>query len=159
MLLYVATKYDICMFNRIWNRSIDNTSAKVNRTSAFICRNLKDCSAAVQSHCFKTLARPVAEFASPIWDPNCQTHIDALEASQRRAVRRILKDYDRTSSATALLENLDLEPLQQRRKIEKAAILNLNLNILKSSVGFDNYRQLWWWRNILTEILSVWLYQ
>ena len=102
---------------------MDNTAAKVNRTSAFICRNLKGCSAAVQSHCFKALARPVAEYASPIWDPHFQTHIDTLEASQRRAARRILKDYDRTSSATALLEKLDLEPLQQRRKIDKAAMV------------------------------------
>ena len=113
-----------------WGKHVNNTAAKVNKTSAFICRNLKGCPTSVQTHCYKALARPVAEYASPVWDPHCQTHIDALESSQRRAARRILNDFNRESSATALLKKLELESLQERRKIDKAAMVYRIVNDL-----------------------------
>ena len=124
-----------------WGKHVTNTAAKVNKTSAFICRNLKGCPTSVQTHCFKALARPVAEYASPVWDPHCQNHIDVLEASQRRAARRILKDFDRETSATSLLNRLELEPLHQRRKVDKAAMVYRIVNDLVDIQASAHFQQ------------------
>ena len=39
--------------------------------------------------CFNTLICPILEYASCIWDPHKQTHIDRLEKIQKRAARFI----------------------------------------------------------------------
>ena len=53
-----------------------------------------------------------------------------MESAQRRATRCILKDFNRESSATALLKKLDLESLQERRKIDKAVMVYRIVNDL-----------------------------
>ena len=77
----------------------------------------------MQTHCYKGLARPVLEYASPIWDPHQQYLINTLEAVQRRTARRITRDFSPTTSATALVSSLQLQPLRARRQVDKAALL------------------------------------
>ena len=121
-----------------WGKHIESVSAKANRTSAFIYRNLRGCPEAVHSHCFKSLARPLLEYASPVWDPHQANHINTLEAVQRRAARRITRDFRPTSSATALVARLNLQPLQERRHIDKAAMLYKIVNGLVNFVPPPN---------------------
>jgi hypothetical protein len=111
-----------------WGKHVHSIAAKANQTSAFVYRNLKGCPTAVQSHCFKGLVRPVLEFASPVWDPFQQGLSDALELVQRRAARRILHDFSPRTSASALVRQLDLQTLSERRKIDKAAMLYKIIN-------------------------------
>ena len=101
--------------NLSWADHIKSTSKKANRTSAFVYRNLKGCSTKIQNYCYKTLVRPIMEYASPIWDPTENIYSDMLESVQRRSARRILHDFDPRSSVTNMLKKLELPTLKERR--------------------------------------------
>ena len=48
-----------------------------------------------------------------------QKQIDLIEAVQRRAARFIKREYNRTSSVTEMLQSLDLDLLENRRKAHR----------------------------------------
>ena len=75
-----------------------------------------------------TLVRSGMEYASPVWDPSTSKDQDALERVQRRAARWITSSYDRTTSVTKLLRQLNLEPLAKRRRIYHLTFLYKVLN-------------------------------
>ena len=52
-----------------WNKHIDNTCRKGNRTINFIHRNFKDCNQKVKEKLYKTYVRPSMEYCSSVWDP------------------------------------------------------------------------------------------
>ena len=54
--------------------------------------------------------------------------IDSIEAVQRRAARFIKRDYKRTSSVTEMLQSLDLDLLEDRRKAHRLNIFYLPVN-------------------------------
>ena len=88
----------------------------------FLRRNICDCPTRVKEQCYKTLVRPVMDYASCIWDPNTKANIEKIEMVQRRAARFVKGDYDRTSSVTAMLNGLGSETLQQRRQQAKVVM-------------------------------------
>ena len=61
------------------------------------------------------MVRPILEYASTVWCPHKLSHINNLEKVQRRAARFCTGDYRRTSSVTAMLEDLNWPLLQSRR--------------------------------------------
>ena len=63
-----------------------------------------------------------------MWDPYSKAHIDNIEAVQRRTARRITRDFDRTSSATALVASLGLIPLKLRRQQDKTVLMYKIMN-------------------------------
>ena len=105
--------------NLSWGKHIDQITSKANKTSAFIHRNLKGCPEKTQTHCFKSLVRPILEYASAVWDPHLQKDIDTLEKTQKRAARRISNNYSCQTSASGLVNNIGLEKLHVRRKKDK----------------------------------------
>ena len=105
--------------NLKWDHHISKITSKANKVSSFLLRNLKGCPQSVQVQCFKSMVRPILEYANTVWDPYTQKHIDILERVQKRAARRIVGDFRRSTSATNLTACIGLEPLQQRRKITK----------------------------------------
>ena len=109
--------------NLNWGKHVEAISARTNQTSAFIYRNLRGCPVSAHTHCYKSLARPLLEYASTVWDPHQTNHINSLEMVQRRAARRIVGDFSPKSSATAIVSSLNLQPLQQRRSLNKAAAM------------------------------------
>ena len=72
--------------------------------------------------------RPNLEYATAVRDPYRQEHMDSIEAVQRRVARFIKRDYKRTSSVTEMLQSLDLELLEDRRKAHRLNIFYLALN-------------------------------
>jgi len=68
------------------------------------------------------------EYASIIRDPHFIKDSDALETVQRRAARWITSKHDRGTSVTALLHQLHLEPLEERRRISRLTFLYKILN-------------------------------
>ena len=68
------------------------------------------------------------EYARPVWDPSTSEDHDALERVQRRAARWITSSCDRTTSVTNLLRQLNLEPLDKRRRIYRLTFLYKVLN-------------------------------
>jgi hypothetical protein len=106
-----------------WGAHIQAITAKANKTSAFVYRNLRGCPHPVQNQCYKGLVRPVLEYAAPIWDPHQQHLSDSLEMVQRRSARRILHDFRPTTSASGLVSGLNLDPLKLRRTSAKATMM------------------------------------
>ena len=58
--------------------------------------------------------RPQLGYASIVWSPHT-TDTAKLEAVQRRSARWATHDYQRTSSVTQMLQDLDWRTLEQRR--------------------------------------------
>ena len=84
-------------------------------TRAFLQRNIHQCPRETKVLCYKTLLRPVVEYASIIWDPHTNANINRLEIIQRRYARFVFHDYRRSSSVTAMLDQLHWASLQERR--------------------------------------------
>ena len=81
------------------------------------------CPSTIKAQCYKTLVRPILEYASPVWDPHSSNNIDKLEAVQRRAARFAVRDYKRTSSTTEMMAKLQWPILQQRRQDAKLVMM------------------------------------
>lgn len=98
--------------NLNWSRHIHTITAKANKTSAFIWRNLKGCPVSTHITCFKTLVRPLLEYASVVWDPHQITLTNELEKVQKRAIKRICPT-----------QNFSLEQVETRRKRDKVSTM------------------------------------
>ena len=103
-----------------WGKHIQATITKSNRTRAFVYQNLKGFLPQVHTHCYKGLVHPVLEYACVMWSPHQQNLSKSLEAIQHRSARRIIRDFRTTTSALSLISNLNFQPLEDRRTINKA---------------------------------------
>ena len=106
-----------------WSVHIKNTISKANRVLGFIRRNFWYCTTDVKVCTYKMLVRPILEYASVVWDPRTHTHKHRLEMVQRRATRFCSGDFKKYSSVTEMLNNLDWETLEQRRKNDRLTML------------------------------------
>ncbi|KAI8490180.1 hypothetical protein Bbelb_319180 [Branchiostoma belcheri] len=78
------------------------------------------------------LVRPHLEYSATVWDPYTTKGIQAVEAVQRRAARVTLNDYQRTSSVTQMLNDLQWPLLsERRRKARLTTFYKLTHNIIK----------------------------
>ena len=68
------------------------------------------------------------EYASVIWDPMYNTDSDKLECIQRKAARWALSSYAPRASVDAMLEELQWQPLKERRRIQRLAFMYKILN-------------------------------
>ena len=89
-----------------WSEYINNVCTKANKTLGFLKRNLKISSRKIKEMAYKSYVRPALEYACTVWDPYTQQHIDHIEAIQRRAVCFVMRQYRRTSSASAVIDDL-----------------------------------------------------
>ena len=101
--------------NPFWSPHIDSVSKKANQTLWFLKRNMKVHNKDLKSTAYTTLVRPQLEYASTVWSPQTATDITTLEAVQRRSVRWATRDYQRTSSMTQIIKDLNWRTLEQRR--------------------------------------------
>ena len=113
-----------------WNTHIDNTVNKANKILAFVRRNTYQCNRKTKEQCYKTLIRPVLEYGSVIWDPHTKSYTNKIEAIQRRAARYVTGDHKRTSSVTAMIEDLKWPTLEERRAQAKVAMMYRIMNDL-----------------------------
>ena len=114
--------------NMSWDSHINAICTKANQTLGFLKRNLKVSSRIIKERAYKAFVRPVLEYASSVWDPTSQKHIDMLESVQRRAARFVLNRYQRTSSVSQMIKTLGWQSLQQRRKISRLSMLYKIIN-------------------------------
>ena len=63
------------------------------------------------------------EYASSIWSPHQKEYVDDLETVQKRAARRIFKDFSRDTHGSDLVKKLNLEELKQRRNASRATMM------------------------------------
>ena len=107
---------------------MENIVVKANKSLGFVRRNLYPCSESTKRLAYVTIIRPKLEYATAVWDPYRQEQIASIEAVQRRAARFIKRDYNRTSSVTEMVQSLDLDLLEDRRKAHRLNILYLAVN-------------------------------
>ena len=96
---------------------------KANSTLAFIRRNLKSCQRQIKADAYSLYVKPILEYAAVVWAPHTRCDIDKLETVQRRAARFVMSDYNRTSSVTAMLHNLNWNTLYSRRRTSRLFFL------------------------------------
>ena len=85
---------------------------------------------------YKTLCRPRMEFAVEVWDPTANKYIQMLEMVQNKAVR-FVSDLKGREGVTDEKERLGLEPLQERRKMQrvKTTLHNIIMGSKDTSLG------------------------
>lgn len=111
--------------NLSWDHHINNITAKANRSLAFIRRNLGNCPETIKKQAYVTLVRPHVEYASSVWDPHLQKHIQQIEMIQRRSARFIKRSYsNEPGTVSSILKELNLTSLQVRRKINRLLLLH-----------------------------------
>ena len=100
-----------------WTAQTKVASTKAQQTLGVIRRNLNKCSTHIKAVAYRSLVRPILEYASAAWDPHSQNNIKTLERIQRQAARFCKNNYSREpGSVTKLLQELGWETLKTRRK-------------------------------------------
>ena len=127
--------------NLSWKTHIDNNTKKANSTLSFLRRNISSCPPSVKETAYKTYVRPIVEYASSVWSPHAETHINQLEMVQRRAARFVKKDYQRKSSVTTMLQALKWDTLQHRRNVARVTMLYKTINGLVDIIPTPPLRQ------------------
>ena len=96
---------------------ITSTIKKADKSRQFLQRNLRGCSKQVKAASYTTFVRPIAEYASTVWDPHKSnaTIAGKLKAMQHRAARLACVDWRRDSSITKMIAGLEWQSLQERR--------------------------------------------
>ena len=73
------------------------------------------------------LIRTSLEYGATVWDPYSKQDVDRLERVQRQAARFIKRDYRTREKQdawdTCMLQELNLPPLQERRKQQRLTAL------------------------------------
>ena len=99
-----------------WNTHISHTTSKANKSLNFLRRNINVSNPTIKGRAYKSLVRPILEYAQVVWDPYEVGQIEQLESVQRRAARFTMNNYRRTSSVTTMLTNLEWPLLADRRE-------------------------------------------
>ena len=73
-----------------WSNHISITVNKANKVLGFVKRSVGTANVNVFSMFYKSLVRPILEYAAPVWCPYLVKDIHALENVQRRAYRLVL---------------------------------------------------------------------
>ena len=121
-----------------FNEHINRIAHKANSVKSFLQRNIKTCPTSVKENCYKIMVRSVMEYACTVCSPHTKKNIQTLETVQRRAARFIKNDYANTSSVTAMLQELELPTLEERRWAIKATmVFKILHNIV--CIPADNY--------------------
>ena len=110
--------------NLKWNKHVNNISAKGNMSLGFVKRNLKGCTEDIKNLAYRSLVRPQLEYCAAVWDPYTSDLINQIEAVQRRAAWFVKNDYDRRSSVSAMIDNLEWGTLAHQRKITRVTVFH-----------------------------------
>lgn len=76
---------------------------------------------------YKSLCRPLLEYACEAWDPHLSKHTDKIERVQNKATRFIL-NLKGICGITESKEKVSLLPLEQRRKNARIKLLHMILS-------------------------------
>ena len=106
-----------------WGPHLAKVIPKAQRTLNLLRRNLYNCSVGTKDVAYRTMVRPVLEYAACAWDPYHVEHIQKLEAVQRKAARFVTGQYQHDISVTKLMEELEWRSLQERRLVARLAML------------------------------------
>jgi hypothetical protein len=109
--------------NLSWDNHVDKITKKANSTLAFLSRNISRCPTKIKAQCYITLVRPDIEYTSSVWNLAKKESILLIEEVQRRAARFATGDYQRRSSVTFMLQQLQWQTLHCRRKTAQVIMM------------------------------------
>ena len=98
---------------------INNIVVKASTMLNFIRRNLSKSSIKVKSAAYLSLVCPILEYSSSVWDPYLLTDIQSIDKVQRHAARWVSSDYNKFSSMTSMLNDLQWPTLSSCRKFAR----------------------------------------
>ena len=108
-----------------WGKHIANIAKKASSKLGFLRRNLSRCPMEIRRTAFISLIRSSLDYGATMWDPYQVGDSTKLERVQRQSARFIKRDYKsrHPGCVTEMLEDLNLPPLQQRRKQQRLTTL------------------------------------
>lgn len=109
--------------NLRWDSHIHSTTNKALNKLSFLKRVLKFASPATKLLAYKTLIRPMLEYANVVWFPHTVSGINKIERVQRMAARFICNKYSRHVSPSELCRQLGLSSLEKRAKTARLKFL------------------------------------
>ena len=110
-------------YNMTWNALINNMTSKAQKLLGFLRRNLQIKNEHTKSMAYKSLVRSNLEYCSTIWSPHTKKQKSEIEKVQRRAARYTTGKFHNNSSVTSMLDHLEWNSLETRRKIAKVTML------------------------------------
>ena len=99
-----------------WSPHVETITFIASKVMELIKRNLWNCPKTVKETAYKTLVRPKLQYACSAWDPHHQKDKASLERIQRKAARFVTGNYDRTTSVTEMLQDLQWDTLETMRR-------------------------------------------
>ena len=111
-----------------WSNHISNITNKANSVYGFLRRNFSNCTTKIKGELYKSMVRPILEYACNVWCPHYNKDIQLIEAVQRRAARFCMNCYSRYESVTSMLEKLKWPTLTDRRDDLKLVMLYKIIN-------------------------------
>ena len=73
-----------------WSKYVEEIVHKANKVLGLLKRTLGGKNKDIFSILYKTLVRPILEYACPVWSPHLAKDIHEIEKVQRRALRMAL---------------------------------------------------------------------
>ena len=129
-----ATYLGIVMSNDLsWEHQVIAATNKSSSVLGMLRRQLRETNSRTRLTLYKSLIRPVLDYASTAWSPHHIKHKKSLEQVQRRAVRWIL-NLKREDSVTNGCEILGLETIEERMRLKDARFLE---DIRTSQIDID----------------------
>lgn len=127
-----------------WSKHIDYVCNKALKKLGYLRRTLPNSPKDTKLLLYKSLIRPVLDYAAVVWNPYKQFEINMLEAVQKKAVRFICHRYDRDFSPSSTLLSLNLTTLSVRRHTESLKFLHcvVNSSVRLSANHYINFAPL-----------------
>ncbi len=124
-----------------WSIHIDKICKRASSTLGILRRNMQHCPLSTRHTAYTSLIRSTLEYASSVWDPYFQSDIQKLERMQRQSARFIKQDYKTRlpGTMTNMLQDLELLPLQERRKNIRLQLLYKIINGLVPAIPPEDY--------------------
>ena len=111
-----------------WSNHTHSIATKARQKLGFLRRNPKGSPLDCKKLAYVALVRSTLEYASIIWDPYLQKDVDSLERVQQKATRWVTSTYDKKSSVSRLMRELQWETLHERRTTQRLTFMYKILN-------------------------------
>jgi len=109
--------------DRSWKCHNENITKNGNSILAFLLRNIRWSQPEAKAKACNTYVRPSVEYASSVWSPAAESHINQRDMDQRRAARFVRNDYAQQSSVKEMVISLHWITLQKRRGMARVTML------------------------------------
>jgi hypothetical protein len=146
-------KYLGVVFNKdlTWKDQVEKVTKKGITSLNFVFRQLNGVDIKIKEHAYKSLIRPIMEYATSVWDPYRQGEIKEVEKVQRLAARRVTghtmkwhmeknKKGDEVKvfvKPSELVKQLEWDSLEKRRKEDRLC------NYFRAMQGRGGWKELY----------------